>query len=102
MALPDDEAPRPLRWSRELRRSFGQLALGLIALVVLGVVSYRLMLAPIHGVRHASDCARAYAKARTYGEKLSADNLSFRDTAHPGVDMRCAMVRTGVVSQMSR
>ncbi|HWJ14255.1 MAG TPA: hypothetical protein VNS10_10975 [Gemmatimonadaceae bacterium] len=85
-------------WKR-LGRGFVQRALALAVVLALIVLSYRLMRAPIHGVHTATDCARAYADARTYGEKLSADNLSFQDPTRPGVDMRCGMVRAGVVAR---
>jgi len=84
------------------RRSFVQSGFGLIVLLALVVLSYRLMHAPIHGVHQASDCARVYAEARTYEEKLSADNLSYQDPARPGVDMRCGMVRAGAVGRAGR
>ena len=83
---PASDASRP-------RRSSAQVGLALIVFVSLVVVSYRLIRAPIHGVHQASDCARVYAAAHTAEERLSADNVSYQDPAHPGVDMRCGMVR---------
>jgi hypothetical protein len=79
-----------------------QRGLALVALLALLALSYRLMNAPIHGVHAASDCARVYAGARTYGEKLSADNVSYQDPAQPCVDLRCGMVRAGGVARAGR
>jgi len=98
--MPSSVGEAPAVLSRV--RSFVERGLALSVLLALVVFSYRLMRAPIHGVHHASDCARAYDEARTHGETLSADNLSYQDPARPGVDMRCGMVRAGVVGRAGR
>lgn len=95
-----EQTPPRALW--RLQHIFVRSGPGLIVLLALAVLSYRLIRAPIHGVPNASDCARAYAEARTHEQKISADNLSYQDPARPGVDMRCGMVRAGVVDHASR
>ena len=63
----------PLRGWRDSVRC-GAAAVLLLALTVLGA---RLALAPIHGVRSAAECARAYAEARTHADTASVDMVSY-------------------------
>jgi hypothetical protein len=53
---------------------YGAAAALLLALTALGA---RLAFAPIHSVRTAAECARAYAEARTHADTLSVDMLSY-------------------------
>jgi hypothetical protein len=94
------EETATFRW--RLRHGFIERGLALAALLALIALSYRLMHAPIHGVHGAADCARLYAEARTHEQMISADNVSYQDPARPGVDMRCGMVRAGVVGRVGR
>ena len=61
-------------------------------LLALAIVGTRLVLAPIHGVRSAEACARALADARTRADTVSADMLSYPDSA--GRRRRCGRLRT--------
>jgi hypothetical protein len=66
-------------------------------LLALAVLSYRLVLGPIHAVHDAAGCARAYARARTHADTLSVDFLSYPDPAGRPVALRCGALRTATV-----
>lgn len=61
-----------------------------VALVVLVAT---LANAPVHGVRTAADCARAYADASSRTDTISADLLSFPDSRDRRVSRRCGELR---------
>jgi hypothetical protein len=67
--------------------------------LALAVLAARLALAPIHGVRSAAACARAYAAARTHADTVSADLLTYRDPAgrSAGRRRRCGDGRVATV-----
>jgi hypothetical protein len=65
-------------------------------LVLLALLGWRLALAPVHGVRDAAACERAYAAARTHADSLSAAFLSFPDPAGRAVKRRCGELRAMV------
>ncbi len=62
-------------------------------LIAIGVLSYRLIFAPFHGVHSAAECAQAYAEARTRQDSVSVDFLSLPDPAGRPVDQRCGYLR---------
>lgn len=78
--------------TRQLARGAARYGVGVGMLLALAVLSYRLALAPIHGVRDAAGCARAYAAARTHGDTLSAASLSYPDP-HGRGNRRCFELR---------
>lgn len=90
---PGDRAERA--WREGARR--GAAALVLLALAIFGT---RLALAPIHGVRSAGACARALAAARTRADTVSADMLSYPDSA--GRRRPCGRLRTVTVDLTRR
>ena len=62
-------------------------------LLAMAFLSYRLMLAPVHGVRDVSMCDRAYAEARTHEDTLAVAFLSYPDPAGRSVQRRCGGLR---------
>ena len=91
-AMPD----APFRGWRDWVR-YGAAAVLLLALTVLGA---RLALAPIHGVRTVAECAREYAGARTHGDTVSVDMLSYPDS--PGGRRLCGQLRRTVTIDLTR
>ena len=57
--------------------------------VALVVLLAKLAIAPVHGVRNAADCARAYADARSRTDTIAADLLSFPDGRSRRISHRC-------------
>jgi hypothetical protein len=63
-------------------------------LVVLVVLVAKLAIAPVHGVHDAAGCERAWAKARSRTDTISADLLSFPDSMNRRLSRRCGELRT--------
>ncbi len=90
-------SPARSRLARAARSAAGvSVALLLVAL------ASRLALGPIHAVRDAAGCERAYADARTKMDSLSVTYLSFPDSATRLVRHRCGELRAAVVSAPGR
>ena len=75
---------------------------GVSVALVLVVLTLRLALGPIHAVRDAAGCERAYADARTRMDSLSVTYLSFPDSAARQLRHRCGELRAAVVSAPGR
>lgn len=75
---------------------------GAIVVLLLAVLATRLALGPIHAVRDAAGCERAYADARTRTDSLSVTFLSFPDPAGHGMRHRCGELRAAVVDAPGR
>lgn len=73
-----------------------------IVVLLLVVLASRLALGPIHAVRDAAGCERAYADARTRTDSLSVTFLSFPDPAGHGMRHRCGELRAAVVDAPGR
>ena len=58
-------------------RDWARVGAAATLLLVLAVLAARLALAPIHAVRSAAGCARAYAAAQTHGDTVTADLLTY-------------------------
>ncbi len=72
-----------------------------VALLLVALAS-RLALGPIHAVRDAAGCERAYADARTKMDSLSVTYLSFPDSATRQLRHRCGELRAAAVSAPGR
>jgi hypothetical protein len=59
------------------------------AMLLLVVVVGTLALGPVHGVKNAAACERAYAEAKTRTDSISVELLSFPDPAGRRVTRRC-------------
>ncbi|QJR37540.1 hypothetical protein [Gemmatimonas groenlandica] len=75
---------------------------GAAVVVLLGALATRLAVGPIHAVRNASECERAYAGARTHSDSISVTFLSFPDAASRGIRRRCGELHAAVVSAPGR
>ncbi len=75
---------------------------GVSVALLLVVLTVRLALGPIHAVRDAAGCERAYADARTLMDSLSVTYLSFPDSAARQLRHRCGELRAAVVSAPGR
>ncbi|WP_309668998.1 hypothetical protein [Gemmatimonas sp.] len=75
---------------------------GAAVVLLLGVLATRLALGPIHAVRNAAECERAYARARTHADSLSVTYLSYPDAAARGMRHRCGELRAAVVTAPGR
>lgn len=75
---------------------------GVIVVLLLAVLASRLALGPIHAVRNAAGCERAYADARTRTDSLSVTFLSFPDSAGRQIRHRCGELRAAVVDAPGR
>ena len=75
---------------------------GATVVLLLAVLASRLALGPIHAVRDAAGCERAYADARTRTDSLSVTYLSFPDSAGHGTKHRCGELRAAVVDAPGR
>ncbi len=75
---------------------------GVSVALLLVVLTVRLALGPIHAVRDAAGCERAYADARTRMDSLSVTYLSFPDSAARQLRHRCGELRAAVVSAPGR
>ena len=64
--------------------------------LLLVVLASRLALGPIHAVRDAAGCERAYADARTRTDSLSVTFLSFPDSSGHGTRHRCGKLRAAI------
>ena len=70
--------------------------------LLLVVLASRLAFGPIHAVRDAAGCERAYADARTRTDSLSVTYLSFPDSSGHGTRHRCGELRAAVVDAPGR
>ena len=59
------------------------------ALLLLVVLVGKLAIGPVHGVKNAAACERAYADARSRTDSISVELLSFPDPAGRRVTRRC-------------
>ena len=75
---------------------------GVSVALLLVVLTVRLALGPIHAVRDAAGCERAYADARTRMDSLSVTYLSFAESAARQLRHRCGELRAAVVSAPGR
>ena len=75
---------------------------GATIVVLLMVFASRLALGPIHAVRDAAGCERAYATARTRSDSVSVTFLSFPDPAARQLRHRCGELRAAVVDALGR
>ena len=75
---------------------------GVSVALLLVVLTVRLALGPIHAVRDAAGCERAYADARTRMDSLSVTYLSFPGSAARQLRHRCGELRAAVVSAPGR
>jgi hypothetical protein len=80
-------------------REAAQYGAAVVVLLVLTILAARLTFAPIHGASSAAGCARAYAAARTHADTVSADLLSYGDSARGpmGRRRRCGDLRIATV-----
>ena len=79
-----------------------RMTAGSAVVLLLGALATRLALGPIHAVRNAAECERAYARARTHSDSLSVTYLSFPDSATRQLRHRCGELRAAVVSAPGR
>jgi len=77
-------------------------AAGVSVALLLVALASRLALGPIHAVRDAAACERAYADARTKMDSLSVTYLSFPDSATRRLRHRCGELRAAVVAAPGR
>ena len=75
---------------------------GAIVVLLLAVLATRLALGPIHAVRDAAGCERAYADAQTRTDSLSVTFLSYPDPAERQIRHRCGELRAAVVEAPGR
>lgn len=75
---------------------------GVTVVLLLVVLASRLALGPIHAVRDAAGCERAYADARTRTDSLSVTYLSFPDPAERQIRHRCGELRPAIVEAPGR
>lgn len=75
---------------------------GAIVVLLLAVLATRLALGPIHAVRDAAGCERAYADARTRTDSPSVTFLSFPDSSGHEMRHRCGELRAAVVDAPGR
>jgi hypothetical protein len=62
----------------------------------------RLAFAPIHGVRDAAACERAYADAQTRQDSIAVATLSYPDPHGHPVKRRCGELRPGFAAGPGR
>lgn len=77
-------------------------AAGATVVLLLALLASRLALGPIHAVRDAAGCERAYADARTKMDSLSVTYLSFPDPAARQLRHRCGELRAAFVDAPGR
>jgi len=71
-------------------------------MLLLAVLVGKLALGPVHGVKNAAACERAYADARTRTDSISVELLSFPDPAGRRVTRRCGELRPANVEAAGR
>jgi hypothetical protein len=98
--LPVETRAAPGDDWRELVRYVAAAAVPL----ALAVLAARLVLAPVHAVRSAAACGRAYAAARTHADTVTADLLTYADSAGGPARRRrrCGDLRTATVDLTRR
>ena len=74
--------------SGRLSRAAGYTA-SLTVMLLLVVLVGKLAIGPVHGVKNAVECERAYADARTRTDSISVELLSFPDPSGHRVTRRC-------------
>ena len=72
------------------------------AMLLLVVLVGTLALGPVHGVKNAAACERAYADARTRTDSISVELLSFPDPAGHRVTHRCGELHPANVEAPGR
>ena len=95
------KAPRPSALQADAAPG-NSVTAGVSVAFLLVVLTVRLALGPIHAVRDAAGCERAYADARSRMDSLSVAYLSFPDPAARQLRHRCGELRAGVVSAPGR
>ena len=84
-----------------LSRAAGFAASATAMLLLVGLVG-KLALGPVHGVKDAAACERAYADARTRTDSISVELLSFPDPAGRRVTRRCGELHPANVEAPGR
>lgn len=69
---------------------------------VIVAVTGRMVLGPVHAVRDAKGCRRAYAEARTRQDTVSVDRLSYPDSTAPRRRGRCVFQRIATLGALGR
>ncbi|MES2521696.1 MAG: hypothetical protein V4617_03275 [Gemmatimonadota bacterium] len=83
-------------------RRVRQYGLGAGVLLTVAFLAYQMMLGPVHGVADASECARAYADARSRTDTVSVDFMSYPDTGGRRRKMLCGLLRPMPVVSLGR
>lgn len=84
-----------------LSRAAGYTA-SVSVMLLLVVLVGKLAIGPVHGVKNAAACERAYADARTRTDSISVELLSFPDPAGRRVTRRCGELHPANVEAAGR
>lgn len=68
-------------------------AVGMTITAAIVLLVAKLAIAPVHGVRNATACERAYADATSRTDSIAVDMLSFPDSTNRRVSRRCGELR---------